>query len=105
MTRFEEKKNRRMKVPLLAVDLTDYYGIGDEIIVGSLETREMFIQGRTGTIYFYNEDLERFVIGYREAYLSFGRKKHCLLRLDDSTIFPRRFASYHTSAIERGWYL
>ena len=60
----------------LGVDLNAYYGIHDQIVVLTMQARALFIHVRTGTLYFYKKDVEGFENAYREADLSFGRRKH-----------------------------
>ena len=44
----------------MGVDLNAYYGIGDQIIVGTAQAGAMFVHGRTGTLYFYHEEVGGF---------------------------------------------
>ena len=65
-----KQQSRRARVPPLGVELNAYYGIGDQLIVLTAQAGAMFVHGRTGTLYFY-EEVGGFVNAYVEAYLSY----------------------------------
>ena len=56
-----QQPGRRAKVPARGVDVYAYYGIGDQIVVVTMQYGAMFIHGRTGTLNFYHEDIGGFV--------------------------------------------
>ena len=62
---------RRARIPPAGVHLNAYYGIPDQIIVVTQETGAVFIHGRTGTLYYFHEEMEGFVNADGETYLSF----------------------------------
>ena len=45
------EQSRRAKVPPVMVDLNAYYGVGDQIIVVTVQEGAMFIHGRTDTLF------------------------------------------------------
>ena len=51
---------RRARIPPLGVDLNAYYWIGDQNIMVPVQAGAIFLQWRTGTLYFYKEDVEGF---------------------------------------------
>ena len=54
------QQSRGARVPPPDLNLNAYYGISDQIIVVRAEAGAIFIDGRTGTLYFYQEDSEGF---------------------------------------------
>ena len=75
-------------------------------MVGTAPAGEMFIHVRTATLYFYQEDVERFVVRYVEAYISFLREK--TTKVLPSPVKPSLLVdslSYPADAIDRGWIL
>ena len=62
--------SRRTRVTPLGVNLNEYYGISDQIILVTAEAGPLFIQGRTGTLYFFLQKNEGFSNAYGDA--SFG---------------------------------
>ena len=51
--------------------MNHYYGVHDQVIVVTPEAGAVFIHGRTGTLYYYHEEVEGFINAYWEAYLGF----------------------------------
>ena len=47
--KIRREQSRRVKVPPLRLDLNAYYGIGDQIIVVTVQAGAMFVHGRTGS--------------------------------------------------------
>ena len=88
------------------MNLNAYYGISDQIIVVTAEAGAVFIHGRTGTLYFFQEEIEGFVNTYSEEYLGFWTTESAplvrpmvpLLLLLDVSVYP-------ASALERGWFV
>ena len=54
------QQGRRVRFPPQLVNLNAYYGVGDQIIVVTPEAGAVFVHGRTGTLYFYHEEVEGF---------------------------------------------
>ena len=53
------------------MNLNTYYCLSDQIMVVTAEAGAIFIHGRTGVLYFYQEDVEGIVNANGEAYLWF----------------------------------
>ena len=100
------QQSRRARVPPLGVDLNAYYGIGDQIIVVTAQARAMIVLGRTGTLYFYHEEVGGFVNVYGEAELSYWTQETPQVATDvtrPSLIVD--LEAYPTAATERRWFL
>ena len=100
------QQGRRAKVPPRGVNLNLYYGVGDQIVVVMAEAGAVFVHGRTGTLYFYHEEVEGFVIAFGEAYLGFWEVEtpH---RVPPATPLPLPidFTTYPATALDRVWFL
>ena len=64
-------QGRRARFPPRGVHLNHDYGVNDQAIVVTQEAGAIFVHGRTGTLYYYQEEVEGFINGYGEAYLGF----------------------------------
>ena len=58
------QQSRRASVPPLELDLNACYEIGDQILVVRVQAGAMFVHGRTGTLYFYKEEVGGIVNAY-----------------------------------------
>ena len=65
------QQGRRVRFTPQLVNLNAYYGVGDQIIVVTNEAGAVFVHRRTGTLYFYHEEVEGFVNAFGEAYTGF----------------------------------
>ena len=51
--------------------LNHYYGVNDQAIVVTQEAGAIFVHGRTGTLYYYQEEVEGIINAYGKSYLGF----------------------------------
>ena len=65
------QQGRRVRFPPQRVNLNSYYGVGDQIIVVTTEAGAVFVHRRTGTLNFYQEEVEGFVNAVVEEELGF----------------------------------
>ena len=83
-----------------------YNGIGDQIILVTAQAGAIFVHWRTGTLYFYHEEVGGFVNAYGEAYLSYWTQETPQLAPD---VTPPSLmvdlAAYPSAAAEPGWFL
>ena len=100
------QQTRRARVPPLGVNLNAYYGISDQIIVVTAEAIAVFIHRRTGTLYFFHEQIEGFVNAYDEAYLGLWIMETPHLAPPMTPLqLPFDLSAYPTAAFEREWFI
>ena len=98
------QQGRRVRFPPQGVNLNLYYGVGDQIIVVTPEAGAVFVHGRTGTLYFYHEEVEGFVNAFGEAYLGFwGVETPDVVPPATPLPLPVDFSTYPAAALARGW--
>ena len=86
--------------------MTACYGIHDQIVVLTAQAGGMLIHGRTGTLYFYNEDVEWFGNANAEAFLSFwGEESPHLVPVVTPPWLLADGSAYPSTATQRRWFL
>ena len=99
-------KNLRARFPPWGVHLNHYYGVNDLAIVVTQEAGPIFFHGRTGTSYYYQEEVEGYINAYGEAYLGFCEvETPSLIPASTRLPLPVDLAAYHLEALHRGWFL
>ena len=70
------------------------------------EAGAVFVHGRKGTLYFYQEEVDGFVNAFGEAYMGFwGVETPHVVPPDTPLPLPVDFSIYPAAALNRGWFL
>ena len=71
LDQIRRQQSRHVRFPTRGVNLNFYYCVGDQIIIVRTEAGAVFVHGRTGTLYLYQEEVEGFENAIGETYLGF----------------------------------
>ena len=99
-------QGRRARFPPLGVHLNAYYGVHDQVIVVTPEAGAIFVHGRTGTLYYYHEEVEGFINADGDAYVVFWEVQTPSVVPPSTTLpLPSDLTAYPPGALNRGWFL